>query len=301
MKISHLPVPSVYDSDFDAKEILERYDAYIVALAYKSVPRNVVLAERLSDAADELAQSVRIKLWCMVKKRSIQNPKAYIWRIVRNEAVNIVRKYKSPSSLSINEEEELYQSTPLVELSEGMRDPLDKVEQEEVIADYVRRIVEAVLRLPLPPRQQYAVICSLKDHINDVFLVIYILRNNVMNVGGIHWLEEKDELQNLQASLSVARKKLWIEGKKRNFDLLNTKDKRRYKGKLILSKCGNDRYSHADRVHCRSCDRRSVSMPTHPKSASFSLYDVRGSPKGGKCGLEHVAMKVSRQHHSRGR
>ena len=42
--------------------ILEQYDAYIIALAWKNVPRNLVHSTVLIDEVDELAQKIRIKL-----------------------------------------------------------------------------------------------------------------------------------------------------------------------------------------------------------------------------------------------
>src|SRR5947209_4336801 len=62
----------------DIEEILHRYDAYIVALAWKKLPRTVVPLALLPDEREDLAQRVRIKLWQTLQKRPISNLKAYI-------------------------------------------------------------------------------------------------------------------------------------------------------------------------------------------------------------------------------
>jgi len=194
-------------NDNDAIDaILDQYDSYIVALAWKSVPRNVVPPESLSNAVDELAQNVRIKLWRIAKKKSIVNLKGYIWRIVQNEAVNIVREYKLALSLPINDEGELYLGNPLVTLSEEMRDPLDKIEQEEVIAHRVALAVEIVQGLP--PRQKRAMICLLKDRVDDALELIEALRGRAIDIESMNWPEEKEDVQRLKASLSAIRRKL---------------------------------------------------------------------------------------------
>lgn len=197
---------SAHDNNAAIGAILEQYNSYIVALAWKSIPRNVILPDNLSNAVDELAQSVRIKLWLIARKQSILHPKAYIRRIVRNEVVNIVRQYKPLSSLPINEEGELYQGNLLISLGEGMHDPLEEVEQEEVIEHHIALTVEIVQKLP--PRQQRAMICSLKDRANDTLRLIEALRCRKVNIESMDWPEEKEDVQRLKASLPTVREKL---------------------------------------------------------------------------------------------
>lgn len=198
--------PSAYDSDSVVDEILEQHDTYIVDLARKKVPRNVVPPEMLRDEIDELVQKVRLKLWLSLQKKCIINLKAYIRSIVYTEVIDMVRQYKLTFPLPLDEDGELYQGNVMVTPSEGLQDPGYGVEQEEMIGDYMTEAVEAVLKLP--PRQQHAMICSLKDRIDDVLPLIDALRNHSINIEELNWPEEKDELRRLRASLSIARKKL---------------------------------------------------------------------------------------------
>jgi DNA-directed RNA polymerase specialized sigma24 family protein len=206
MAINDLLSPPAYHSDSDADEILLQYDAYIVDLAQNNVPRNVVHPEVLYDEISEIAQKVRIKLWLNLRKKYIKNIKAYIRCIVCTEVVDMVRQYRSTSSLLLNEDGELYQGNMIAVQGEGMQDPAYEVEQEEALNDSVQAVSEVIMKFP--PRQQYATICSLKAQLDDVFPVMDVLRSQVIDIEAIRWPEKRDELQNLRVSLSVARKKL---------------------------------------------------------------------------------------------
>jgi DNA-directed RNA polymerase specialized sigma24 family protein len=206
MMISNLLGPSAFDSDPDVEEILKQHDTYIVDLARKKVPRNVVRPEMLRDEIDELAQRVRFKLWLTLRKKRINNLRAYIRSVVYTEVINMVRQYQAALPLPLDEDGELYQGNIIATPGEGMQDPAYEIEQEEAIDDYMTEAVEAVVKLP--PRQQQAMICSLIDKIDDVLPLIDTLRNHAINIEEVNWPEESDELQRLQASLSIARKKL---------------------------------------------------------------------------------------------
>jgi RNA polymerase sigma factor (sigma-70 family) len=206
MAIPHLPGPSAYDSDSDANELLERLDAYIVSLVRIKVPRNVVRPEMLADEIEDLIQKVRIKLWLTLRKKRINNPEAYIRCIVYTEVIDLLRRRRSMLPLPLDEDGELYQGNLIFTPSEGMQDPGDEVEQAEELDDSIQDIFEAIVQLP--PRQQRAMICSLKDQIDDVLPVIDALRDQLIDVEAVNWPEEKNELQSLRASLSIARKKL---------------------------------------------------------------------------------------------
>lgn len=206
MAISNLLGPSAFDSDPDAEELLKQHDAYIVDLARKKVPRNIVRPEMLHDEIDELSQRVRFKLWLSLRKKRIKNLRAYIRSVVYTEVINMVRQHQSTLPLPLGEDGELYQGNIIATPSEGMQDPAYEIEQEEAIEDYTKETVEAVVNLP--PRQQQAMICSLIDKIDDVLPLIDALRNHAINIEEVNWPEESDELQRLQASLSIARKKL---------------------------------------------------------------------------------------------
>src|SRR5207302_1931096 len=100
----------------------------------------------------------------------------------------------------------LYQGDIMITPSEGLQDPALEIEQEEAINGYMKDIVEVILILP--PCQQHAMICSLKDQLDSMSLVIEVLKDHAMDTEEVNWPEKKEELQSLRTSLSIARKKL---------------------------------------------------------------------------------------------
>lgn len=206
MKISNLSGPSAYDSDFDVDAVLEKHDEYIVALARKNISSTAASSEVLGLEIDELAQNARIKLWLALQKRQIKHPKSYIRCIVQTETVDMLRRHKAVLSLLTDEDGELNQGNPLAIPSEGMQDPLYELEREEMIADYIAEAVDDVLKLPAC--QQYAMICSLKDQLDDVLQLIEAFKDHQVGIEEVNWPEEKEEIRRVRASLSIARKKL---------------------------------------------------------------------------------------------
>lgn len=178
MERSHLGGPSVYDSDYDPDELLARYDGYIVALARKKVPRNVIPLDQLGEEIDELAQKIRIKIWQVSQKQHISSPKSYISSIAYTEAVDMVRRYKPTLPLPIDENGEIRQGHPIV--SYGAQDPLDRLEPEEIATELTIRIAAKILTLP--PRQLHALLCSLRDQVEDLLPLIEILRDHGVDV-----------------------------------------------------------------------------------------------------------------------
>jgi DNA-directed RNA polymerase specialized sigma24 family protein len=206
MAISALSGLSVSASDPYIDEILEQYDAYILVLARKNVPRNIVPPEKLHDEIEELAQTVRIKFWHVLQKQRIINLKPYIHLIVLSEVIDMVRKYHPNFPLPLDEDGELYRGNMIATSSVEMQDPATVVEQAEAFEIIAQGTLEALLKLP--PRQLYAMICALKDRSDDAQPLIDSLKSYIEDFDEIQWPEEKDKLQSLRASLAVARKKL---------------------------------------------------------------------------------------------
>ena len=206
MGLANLQGVSAYDSDSDLNELLERYDWYIKVLAQAKIPRNIVRLEMVTDEIEELAQKVRIKLWQTLRKRHVSNLKAYIQCIVYSEVIDMVRRQRPSVSLSLIEDSELNQGRLMFASCEGAQDPGYEVEQAEELDDSLQGLSEAIVQLP--PRQQYAMICSLKEQIDTALPVIDALKDQLIDVDAVSWPQEKNELQSLRVSLSVARKKL---------------------------------------------------------------------------------------------
>lgn len=206
MSTPNLPGPSAYDSNFEIDRILEDHDAFIISLARKNIPHIVTSPEVLDLDIDELAQNSRIKLWITSQKYQIINLKAYIRCIVRTQSVNMVREHQSVLPLPTDEEGELYQGNLLVTPSEGMRDPVEELEQEETITECITNTIDEVLKLP--PRQQLSMIYSLKEDLDDLLLLVNAFQDRGVDIEMMNCPEEKEDVQRNRASLSVARKKL---------------------------------------------------------------------------------------------
>ena len=209
MIIPNQPGVSAFDSEYDVNEIdaiLRQNDGYILALAREKVPRHIASPEVLDLEIHELAQRSRIKLWRTLQKRHITHINAYIRCIVHSESMDMVRSYKPDLPLPVDEDGELYQGDVIVAPSEGMQDPLYELEQKEMAAEYITQAVD-VLR-SFPPCQRRAMICSLKDQIDDVLTLTKAFKKFGINIEDISWPSKKKEMQNLGASLSIARKKL---------------------------------------------------------------------------------------------
>ena len=201
--------PSAHDSDFedlDIEKLLEQLDGYIVTLARKKVPRNIIRPELVEDEIEELAQKIRIKLWMKLQKEPITSPKAYISRIAYTEAVDLVRQYNWLLPLTIDEDGELYHGNLLLTPSEGMQNPADELEHEETFIDFLERAVREVLALP--PCQRYALLCSLKDHREDILPLVEALKDQGVDIETTSWPDGKEGMQRFRSSLSIARKKL---------------------------------------------------------------------------------------------
>lgn len=190
----------------DINEILERYDDFIRALARKTIPHTVTSADVIDLDIDELTQITRLKLWLALQNQEIRHMNAYIRRIVHNEAINMVRQYKPTEPLITNDEGELYQTHVMIASGQGIQDPAQEIEQEEMLSSYSSKLTKDIPKLP--PQQQRAMLCALKDQIADILPLIDLFLPYGIDIESMHWPETEGELQSIRTSLSIARKKL---------------------------------------------------------------------------------------------
>jgi RNA polymerase sigma factor (sigma-70 family) len=207
------PTTCTHNSDID--KVLEQYDGFIRALARQNIPHTVTSADVIDLDIDELAQITRFKLWLALQKQDIRHMKAYIRRIVHNEAINMMRQYKPVEPLITSDEGELYQAHVMIASGQAIQDPAEEIEQEEMLSSYSSKLTEAVPKLP--PQQQRAMICALKDQIADILPLVDLFLPFGIDIENIHWPETEGELQSVRTSLSLARKKLRAS-KKENVD-----------------------------------------------------------------------------------
>jgi DNA-directed RNA polymerase specialized sigma24 family protein len=194
------------EGDF-ASAFLEEYDVYIQALVQTQFPFAIFAADVVDLEIDEMVQLIRIKLWVVLQNSSISYPKPYIRQTVRTMTIDQTRK-RGHVSLPVNDDGELNGGIPLITPSKGMCDPAYEIDSQEVDPDMLRCVATAVEKLP--HQQQYALICRLKDRIDDALVLIDSLQNLKVDPETVCWPEDEDEKKCLKVSLSVARKKLQV-------------------------------------------------------------------------------------------
>lgn len=184
---------------------LRQHEAYILAQARKLVPRNVFSPEIIDLETDELVQKSRIKLWQVLQERAITNPRAYIKAVVRSEAINATRQH-GLLPLPVDADGELHQEGIIGRSGEDTQDPAVIFEQKEQIAEQTARAVNDILDLPLKQRQ--AMICALKEDVDDAQLLAQVFKLHGVNIESIHWPWDKAAASKSKALLVCARRKL---------------------------------------------------------------------------------------------
>ena len=194
-------------SKLDTNEWLEEHDLYIRSQARAQVnrKRNMLHPDAREMEIDDLAQQTRIKIWLGQQKTTISNPKAYIRRVVHNESVTMIRQYKPTTSLPVDEEGELYACESLFH-STATQDPSGVIEQEEAEQFYRRETVHAISTLPT--RQRQAMLCALKERVDDLLAWHNMCKDYNINMDVIEWPKNGKALQSMRSSLSAARNKL---------------------------------------------------------------------------------------------
>jgi DNA-directed RNA polymerase specialized sigma24 family protein len=200
---STTPSPLACEHDF-VNAFLEQYDPYIQMLVRKKLQRASTWVSDLE--FDELTQRVRIKLWHTLQKGTINNPGAYIQRVVDTVTSDVMRRYRLVLPLMRDEEGELYQGNLLILPGKGMQNPAEELEQKEEELEALQRLIAAVLTLP--PCQRYATICTLKDRFDDLRALVNAFKDPGIDIEEVRWPTERKDVQRLRASLSFSRRKL---------------------------------------------------------------------------------------------
>lgn len=186
-------------------ELLERYNPYIIAYVKEQVSHYPKIARPavLDLEVDELCQLVRIKFWHALEEKEIEYPKAYIKRIVYSEIIDMMRRLHPVQPLSEDQEGEIYRGKVLVTPGEEMSDPADVIEHYEEATTRIEDVVEAVMKLS--QRQRHVMICFLRDHADNLPLLMNAFKKRKADIALWQWPREKEKKQLLLASLSYAR------------------------------------------------------------------------------------------------
>lgn len=183
---------------------LEEYDVYIQSLVRTQFPFAIFATDIADLELDEMVQCIRIKLWLILQNRPICHPKSYIGCTVHTMLIDQTRKRRQ-FPLPVNDDGEMNSGTLLITPGQGMRDPAYEVDAQIVDPDTLECITTTIEALP--SRQQYALICYLKDN-DDGLVLITSLQHLHVDPETAYWPEDDGEKMCLKSSLSVARKKL---------------------------------------------------------------------------------------------
>jgi DNA-directed RNA polymerase specialized sigma24 family protein len=201
MTVSNLPGPSPYDNDSDIDEMLEYYE-YILAVTWRQVPSNIGPID-----SEDVAQEAFMKLWIISQKQPIENPKAYIRRIVHTTVVDMVRKFKPHlyQALPVDEDGEIQEGNLVVIPGAELGDPEAILEEKEAVEELMGELVDVVSELR--PRQMHSTICTLKDRVDDLLQFVDALQEKGIE-SELQWPLGTTERQRLQASYSPAKRKV---------------------------------------------------------------------------------------------
>ncbi len=213
MKPDDLRGVSEEDSDPDIEEILVRFDPYIVAEVEKLVRRssNFAHPEVLDLEIAEVAQRVRIKLWGVLKReKHIEFPKAYIRKIVNNEFTDIMRRRKLLLPLPADEDGEIDMGDVILTEGEGMSDPTHEYELKERLDHWMALAAQVVSNLS--QRQKHAMICLLKERIDNYIQLVEAFKQHQIDIEAFQWPDDEIDQTRLKASISAARRNIaeWL-------------------------------------------------------------------------------------------
>lgn len=208
MERLHFRSVSEQDSDPEIEELLARFDPYIVFLVEKMARRSSNLGhpEVLDLEIDEIVQRVRIKFWRALEAKEIQHHKAYIQRIVHNEFNDLSRKRPSPLPLPTDEDGELYMGDVMITESQGMAGPAVVYEQAESL-DYSLALAAYTVSA-LSQRQKHAMICLLKERLDNRIQLLEASKKHEVNIEDFDWPEDEADETRLKASISAARRNI---------------------------------------------------------------------------------------------
>lgn len=194
--------PSPFDSDAAADESPEMLYSVVVTIVNGEHPDPIGPV-----GCDDMAHEVFIKVWLYQQTRPIYSLKSFIRRVLSNVRVDMQRKFK-PS---------LYQEFPRDEFGEVREDLLrplvasEESDLEQIVIDgeqYAARekqLVNAVAELP--PRQQAATVCTLKNRLDDWQRMTFALEALGINAD-TEWSSDPEDKRRLQASFSPARRNI---------------------------------------------------------------------------------------------
>ncbi len=189
----------------EIESLLKQMEKYISGKVRKRIPRNHILLGELDDEVKDISQTVLFKFWLKLASDTthIKAPISYMNRIVFFQCIDVARLNKrKPLPMKDYPDGQIAGGDVIIFPSEGMGDPAGEYERKELISEIIDEVVQ------LPPKQQYVMICVLKDEVAHIFPLTEMFRKHGIEIMPISWPQDPKELQRLRSLLSVARRTL---------------------------------------------------------------------------------------------
>ncbi len=192
-------VPSCNVFPLRESDFLTLYTPYIQNLLRKKASPG--LEEDINDVTQEVLFTIWRKM--MPGQDEIESLDAYVCSIVNSRWIDAARKRQRQPTLPLLEEDgEPSQGVARRFSDESTGDPALEYERKELIEE----VIYEVTRLPLI--QMKAMICMLRDEIENIFPLSEAFMKYRVDIRSIVWPDDSRERQSWLSSLSVARKKL---------------------------------------------------------------------------------------------
>lgn len=191
----------------DIAKRLEEFDPYIIKQgeAFGRSYSYIAHPEVLNLEVKEIIQRVRIKLWeTLQREHSIAHHKSYIKKMIHNAFIDASRRQRKFSMPLILDEYGEIEGRVLTPQSNYIVDPASIVEQRIEADTLVNNVVEAITHLP--ERQQRAMVCFLRERVDDLSQLDSTFKAYKLNVEATTWPLKTTEKQLLKASIPPARK-----------------------------------------------------------------------------------------------
>jgi DNA-directed RNA polymerase specialized sigma24 family protein len=220
-------VPVSPENEEPFEKLLERYDFQYIL---ERVKKTISSFPALQHQAEDIALEVYDKFWQTLRKGSIQNPPAYIGRMIHNKCIDHMRRYISEACHVIqsysDEGLDILESDQVTAESEGLRDPAVEFEYKADLKECYQWATAAIAELS--PRQQQAAAWHLLRKVDDPQFLMELF-NALHVVIPVVRLGDKDEEHLLEASYIHARKAL---AKLLDIDLSRFKQTKRYPSRV---------------------------------------------------------------------
>jgi DNA-directed RNA polymerase specialized sigma24 family protein len=245
------------EDDEPIEELLELYSFQYIL---ERVKQTISSFPALQHIAEEIASEVYQKFWQRLREGPVQNPPAYIGRMIHNKCIDHMRCYISEACHIVQSNSEggmnILESDQVAADSEGLRDPAEEFEYKAALEEWYQRVTAAIAELP--PRQQQATAWHLLRDADDPQFLMELF-NDFHIVIPVVRLGDKNEEHLLNVSYIHARKAL---ARRLDIDLSQFKQTKRYpsRAKLAVPYCTPSSSIAANRVSDPLLGGRAISL-----------------------------------------